>query len=148
LPISKLPNFKKKCLPQNCLRQGKIPKSAYLKYFQTQLKSAYIQILHCSRLPSSRVYCNLLINFLKKSPIQSPMSNNMKLPEETIRIEMSKVMQLILIKIYPPDVCDEQQKQFKCWPWNQIFTESSHHQTYQNYEQPPQKISIQIFFLT
>ena len=52
-----MPNFKEKCLPQNCLRQGKIPKSAYLKYFQTQLKSAYIQILHCSRLPSSRVYC-------------------------------------------------------------------------------------------
>ena len=57
LPISKLPNFKEKCLPQNCLRQGKIPKSAYLKYFQTQLKSAYIQILHCSRLPISRYCC-------------------------------------------------------------------------------------------
>ena len=45
---SKVPNFKENCLPQNCLRQGKIPKSAQLKYFQTQLKSAYIQILHCS----------------------------------------------------------------------------------------------------
>ena len=63
---SKLPNFKEKCLPQNCLCQGKIPKSVYLKYFQTQLKSAYIQILHCSRLPSSRVYCSsLLCEFLK-----------------------------------------------------------------------------------
>ena len=50
---SKVPNFKEKCL-----RQGKIPKSAYLKYFQTHLKSAYIHILYCSRLPSSRVYCS------------------------------------------------------------------------------------------
>ena len=53
---SKLPNFKEKCLPQNCLRQGKIPKSAYLKYFQTQLKSAYRQILHCSSVPTLQMY--------------------------------------------------------------------------------------------
>ena len=64
MPISKLPNFKEKCLPQDCLRQGKIPKSAYLKYFQTQLKSAYIQILHCSRLPSSRIYCTYIFKFV------------------------------------------------------------------------------------
>ena len=71
MPNQNVPNFKEnylsqncltsrnRCLPQNCICQGKIPKSAYLKYFQTQLKSAYIQILHCSRLPSSRVYCIL-----------------------------------------------------------------------------------------
>ena len=60
MPISKLPNFKKRCLPQNCLRQGIIPKSAYLKYFQTQLKSAYRQILHCSSVPSSRYCCTTI----------------------------------------------------------------------------------------
>ena len=82
MPISKLPNFKEKCLPQNCLRQGKIPKSAYLKYFQTQLKSAYRQILHCSRVPSSR-YCCIpkprLVrnqNFLKKKVWKQVSTSN------------------------------------------------------------------------
>ena len=64
-----MPNFKENCLSQNCLTSRrstylkiayvkvKNQKSAYLKYFQTQSKSAYHQIIHCSCVPSSRDCC-------------------------------------------------------------------------------------------
>ena len=74
----------------------------------------------------------------------------MKLPEERIRIEMSKVMQLILIKIYPLNqMCVVNRKNNsrifeRVGHETRFSTESSHHQTNQNYEQPPQNISQKI----
>ena len=120
----KLPLSQKKCITRKCMTQKSITsrnltKSAYLKYFQTQTKRAYIyfQILHSSSVHGSRFYytrktwnlnCPTITNHFNLSPPKNVIkrtlivyiSKNKNWPEKKGELQMQNPLGLFILGIH------------------------------------------------